>query len=137
MLSVWIVYAFNFDLNIPECHIRDSSLSLYIFDSIGAQYHDMKLSLYRYRYASQIPTCVCVCHLCAFVRMCACVCVCVRVCACVGVCVCVCVRACVGVCVCVCIHTCEFKCPIEYVKIYRSVVVHLINIQVWRFLTNT
>ena len=59
MLPVWIVYASNFDLNIPECHIRDSSLSLYIFNSIGAQYHDMKLSLYRYRYVSQIPTRVC------------------------------------------------------------------------------
>ena len=79
MLPVWIVYASKFDLNIPECHIRDSSLSLYIFDSIGAQYHDMKLSLYRYRYVSQIPTRVC--HLCAFVRMCACACA--RACVCV------------------------------------------------------
>ena len=77
MLPVWIVYASNFDLNIPECHIRDSSLSLYIFDSIGAQYHDMKLSLYRYRYVSQIPT-----HVCAiYVPLCACVLV--RVCVCV------------------------------------------------------
>ena len=94
MLPVWIVYASNFDLNIPECHIRDSSFSLYIFDSIGAQYHNMKLSLYRYRYVSQIPTHVCVCHLCAFVRMCACACVCIR--------------------------SFEFECPIEYVKIYCS-----------------
>ena len=110
MLPVWIVYASNFDLNIPECHIRDSSLSLYIFDSLGAQYHDMKLSLYRYRYVSQIPT-----------RVCA---ICVPLCACVLVCACVCVRACVRVCVCtyICVymHTCEFKCPIEYVKIYCS-----------------
>ena len=64
------------DLNIPECHIRDSSLSLYIFDSTGVQYHDIKLSLYRYRYVSQIPT-----HVCAiFVRMCACACARARVC---------------------------------------------------------
>ena len=96
MLPVWIVYASNFDLNIPECHIRDSSLSLYIFDSIGAQYHDMKLSLYRYRYVSQIPT-----HVCAiYVPLCTCV--------------------LVRVCVCVCIRTCEFKYPIKYVKIYHS-----------------
>ena len=92
MLPVWIVYASNFDLNIPECHIRDSLLSLYIFDSIGAQYHDIKLSLCRYRYVSQIPTRVCAIY--------------------VPLCACVLVR--------VCIHTCEFKCPIEYVKIYRS-----------------
>ena len=98
MLPVWIVYASNFDLNIPECHIRDSSLSLYIFDSIGVQYHYMKLSLYRYRYVSQIPT-----HVCAiYVPLCACVLVRARV------------------CVCACVCTCEFKCPIEYVKIYRS-----------------
>ena len=98
MLPVWIVYASNFDLNIPECHIRDSSLSLYIFDSIGAQYHDMKLSLYRYQYVSQIPT-----HVCAiYVPLCACVLV----------------RT--PACVCVYICTCEFKCPLEYVKIYRS-----------------
>ena len=97
MLPVWIVYAFNFDLNIPECHIRDSSLSLYIFDSIGAQYHDIKLSLYQYQYASQIPTRVCAIYvpLCTsvLVRVYACVCVCVRVR------VCACVHACVGVCV--------------------------------------
>ena len=81
MLPVWIVYASNFDLNIPECHIRDSSLSLYIFDSIGAQYHYMKLSLYRYRYVSQIPT-----HVCAiYVPLCACVLVRARVCVCVRV----------------------------------------------------
>ena len=73
MLPVWIVYASNFDLNIPECHIRDSSLSLYIFDSLGAQYHDMKPSLYRYRYVSQIPTRVCA----IYVPLCACACVCV------------------------------------------------------------
>ena len=74
MLPVWIVYASNFDLNIPECHIRDSSLSLYIFDSLGAQYHDMKPSLYRYRYVSQIPTRVCA----IYVPLCACACVCVH-----------------------------------------------------------
>ena len=50
----------------------------------------MKLSLYRYQYVSQIPT---------------------RVSA-IYVPLCVCAR--------VCIRTCEFKCPIEYVKIYRS-----------------
>ena len=113
MLPVWIVYASNFDLNILECHITDSSLSLYIFDSLGAQYHDIKLSLYQYRYVSQIPTCVCANYvpLCICVLVHACVCVCVYVC--VYVCVCVCV------CVCVYIRTCEFKCPIEYVKIYR------------------
>ena len=83
MLPVWIVYASNFDLNIPECHITDSSLSLYIFDSLGAQYHDMKLSLNRYRYASQIPTHVCAIYVplcvCALVHACVCVCVCVCV----------------------------------------------------------
>ena len=35
MLPVWIVYACNFDVNIPECHITDSSLSLYIFDTVS------------------------------------------------------------------------------------------------------
>ena len=115
MLPVWIVYASNFDFNIPECHITDSSLSLYIFHSLGAQYHDMKLSLNRYQCASQIPT-----HVCAiYVPLC--VCVLVRVCVCVCVCVCECVCVCVCVYnVCVYIRTCEFKCPIEYVKIYRS-----------------
>ena len=93
MLPVWIVYAFNFDLNIPECHIRDSSLSLYIFDSIGAQYHDIKLSLYQYQYASQIPTRVCA----IYVPLCTSVLV--RVYACVCACACVCLHACVGVCV--------------------------------------
>ena len=78
MLPVWIVYASNFDLNIPECHIRDSSLSLYIFDSIGAQHHDMKLSLYQYRYVSQIPT-----HVCAMCVPSLCACVLVRVYVCV------------------------------------------------------
>ena len=70
MLLVWIVYASNFDLNIPECHIRDSSLSLYIFDSLGAQYHDMKPSLYRYRYVTQIPTRVCAIYVPMCVRVC-------------------------------------------------------------------
>ena len=116
MLPVWIVYASNFDLNIPECHITDSSLSLYIFDSLGAQYHDMKLSLYRYRYVSQIPTRVCANYvpLCVCVLVHACVCMCVCVCMRVRVCVCVCTYVCVYIC------TCEFKYPIEYVKIYRS-----------------
>ena len=81
MLPVWIVYASNFDLNIPECHIRDSSLSLYIFDSIGAQYHNTKLSLYQYRYVSQIPTRVCA----IYVPLCACVLVRVSVCVCARV----------------------------------------------------
>ena len=89
MLPVWIVYSSNFDLNIPECHITDSSLSLYIFDSLGAQYHDMKLSLYRYQYVSQIPTRVCA----NYVPLC--VCVLVHVCVCVCVCVCVYIRLCI------------------------------------------
>ena len=108
MLPVWIAYASNFDLNIPEYHITDSSHRLYIVDSLGAQYHDMKLSLYRYQYVSQIPTRVCA----NYVPLC----VCVHVCVCLCVCVCVCVYTYV----CVYIHTCEFKYPIEYVKIYRS-----------------
>ena len=85
MLPVWIVYASNFDLNIPECHITDSSLSLYTFDSLGAQYHDMKLSLNRYRHASQIPTRVCAIYVPLCVRMCACACMCARACVCVCV----------------------------------------------------
>ena len=46
-------------------------------------------------------------------------------CVCAYVC-CASVHVCVYVCVCVCVHTsvyictCEFKCPIEYVNIYRS-----------------
>ena len=105
MLPVWIVYASNFDLNIPEYHITDSSLSLYIFNSLGAQYHNMKLSLYRYRYISQIPTHVCANYvpLCVCVLVHACVCLCMHVymhvCACVRVCVCVCVY------ICLCVHT--------------------------------
>ena len=82
MLPVWIAYASNFDLSIPECHITDSSLSLYIFDSLGAQYHDMKLPLYQYRYVSQIPTRVCVSTMCLCAYVClwmhACVCMCVH-----------------------------------------------------------
>ena len=35
MSPVWIVYASNFDLNIPECHITDLSLSLYISDTVS------------------------------------------------------------------------------------------------------
>ena len=86
----------------------------------------MKLSLYRYQYVSQIPTRACAIYvfwcICVLVHMCVCVCMCI--------CVCVCVCVCVHTSVHVYIHTCEFKCPIEYVRIYR-VVVHLMHIQVW------
>ena len=90
MLPVWIVHASNFDLNIPECHIRDSSLSLRFYWSTVLRHETITVS---------ISICItdpysCECHLCAFVRMCASARVCIR--------------------------TCEFKCPIEYVKIYRS-----------------
>ena len=105
MLPVWIVYASNFDLNIPECHIRDSSLSLYIFNSIGAQYHDMKLSLYRYRYVSQIPTRVCA----IYVPLCACV------------------------LVCVCVYAHVSSSALWSMSRYTAVVVHLIHIQVCDF----
>ena len=110
MLPVWIVYPSNFDLNIPECHITDSSLSLYIFDSLGAQYHDMKLSLYQYinMYHRSLLVCVPSMCLCAYVH------------ACVHACVCVCVCVCVYIRLCILIRLCEFKYPIEYVKIYRS-----------------
>ena len=92
MLPVWIVYASNFDLNIPECHITDSSLSLYIFNTVSR--HET--------ISESISICItdpysCVCQLRAFVRMCAYACVCARVCVCV--CVCVCVY------ICLCIHT--------------------------------
>ena len=106
MLPVWIVYASNFDLNIPECHITDSLLSLYIFDSLGAQYHDMKLSLYQYIDIYHRSLLMCVPSMC----LCAYVCLCMRVC----------IRVCVCTYVCVYLRTCEFKYPIEYVKIYRS-----------------
>ena len=84
MLPVWIVYASNFDLNIPECHITDSSLSLYIFDTVS-RHETISESI---RYVSQIPTRVCANY--------------------VPLCVCVLVHKCARVCVCVhtlCIHT--------------------------------
>ena len=67
MLPVWIVYAFNFDLNIPECHIRDSSLSLRFYWSTVSRHETITVL---------ISICItdpysCECHLCAFVRMCA------------------------------------------------------------------
>ena len=100
MLPVWIVYACNFDLNIPECHITDSSLSLYIFNTVS-QHETISESIsicitdpYSCVCANYVPLCVCVlAH------------------------VCVCVRVYIR---CVYIRTCEFKYPIEYVKIYRS-----------------
>ena len=73
MLPVWIVYASNFDLNIPECHIRDSSLSLRFYWSTVSRHETItdigKLSLYRYQYVSQIPTRVSA----IYVPLCACV----------------------------------------------------------------
>ena len=121
MLPVWIVYASNFDLNIPECHITDSSLSLYIFDSLGAQYHDMKLSLYHciniLIYITDPYSCVC--HLCAFVHMCACACVCA------------CARVCVHLSVYTYVHV--SSSTLKSMSRYTAVVVHLIHIQVWQF----
>ena len=79
-----IVFASNFDLNIPECHIRDSLLSLCnhfhnYFDTLGAQYHDMILyhciNILPYRYVSKTLL-VCVQYMC----LCVFVCVCARVC---------------------------------------------------------
>ena len=109
MLPVWIVYASNFDLNIPECHIRDSSHIRFYWSTVS-RHETITVS---------ISICVtdpysCVCHLCAFVRMCACACV----------------------CVCVCVYAHVSSSALYSMSRYTAVVVHLIHIQVWRFLTN-
>ena len=86
-------------LNIPECQITDSLLSLYIFDTVSR--HET--------ITESISICItdpysCVCQL---VRMCACACVC----------------ACV--CVCVCVHTSVYTyAHVSSSTRYTAVVVH-------------
>ena len=74
----------------------------------------MKLSLYRYQYVSQIPTRVSAIY--------------------VPLCACVLVRMCASARVCVYAHV--NSSALKSMSRYTAVVVHLIPIQVWRFLTN-
>ena len=85
-------YAFNFNLNIAQCHIRDATLSLYKNFDISThqtQYHDKIpnhcIDILPYQYVSQIPTLCVMCRCTCALPVCVCVCVCVALCACVRV----------------------------------------------------
>ena len=99
-IILWIVYASNFDLNIPECHMTDSSLSLCKFDSWS--------TVSRHGTINELIS-ICITDPYSCVRAIY-----------LSLCICVLVHACVCVHTSVYICTCEFKFPIEYHKIYHS-----------------